>query len=250
MARPATTVAVVALLALAGCTSLGGTPSSDPQSDPVYETPLDANAVTDRHVDALRDAGTFTLDSNTSFGTADETRGHHTEVIRADLDSGRLFVVSRQTSGAFQVYRFGNGTAYERRVSGGESAYVNASGSVHEPSAWLGRGVTTAIRLYSFEYAGTDDVDDERVHVYEAEGPSSLDTPADLFGDATDPTVESARATLLVRDDGLVTRVDYEYVVTAEEWTQVSSVTRTYDDVGSTDLSPPVWIPVARNATG
>ncbi|MFC3477019.1 DUF7537 family lipoprotein [Halobacterium litoreum] len=247
MRRQSATLAVAALLLVAGCTALGGSgggDATDANSDPLYETPLDTDAVVDAHVDAVRDAGTFTFETNNSYGESPS----QVLVFRGDLDTGAVYVTSRSGDSPFQMYRFGNGTAYERRVDDGEVFYDDAANAVDGASNWVGEGVRVPLDLFDFAYVGTTTADGETVHVYEAEGPSSL-APSDGWLSRDDVTVESARATLEIGESGVVKRASYAFTVDDTGGTTSVSVTRTYSNLGETDLSPPAWIPTARNAT-
>jgi len=253
MRRQFATLAVAALLLVAGCAALGGgggdptgpndRPGDGPTADPVYETPLADAEVVDAHREALRDAGTFTLRTNNSYGQESARR----TVIRGDLETDAMYASVRTGDTPLQVYRFGNGTGYRRSVSNGETTYGNVS-DIDGPSSWTDGGVQTVLELYDLEYEGATTEDGETVHVYEAEGPSSMNRSSEWFGSG-DATVEAANATLRIRGDGLVVRSQYAYTVTRGGDTNSVSVTRTFTNLGDTDLTPPAWIPAARNAT-
>lgn len=257
MRQPVATLAVAALLVVAGCSAGGdGTttehsgstaPGVDSAGDPPYETPLNETAVLAGHLAALRDAGSYTVEMNTSLTDGRNPTYHNTAVVWTDLESGAMYAQATTLDSTTQVYTYGNSTGYVRRVSGDEIDYDTTSDSVRTPSAWANSSVEGAVALFEFAYAGVTSVDGERRHVYEA---TALDTTHSQFDIRSDMRVEAANATMYVRSDGLVTNVSYDYTVESSTGFETGTYTATYSDLGDSDTSPPLWVSTARNATG
>ena len=227
-------------------TAPGGTASGDP----IYEVPLDASAVADAHVEALRDAGTYTMQSNaTQSRSGQNATIESNTVVRGDFSSGAVFTRSESRQQTVEGYAFGNGTAYRRFVMGDQVQYAQASGQMGNATQYASSSVETFVTLFNFTYAGTQSADGSTVHVYEAAGAESLNTSAPAFRGLNESMVDSANATLHVRDDGVVTQAGYDITVTARGQTQSITATQSYAAIGETDVSPPEWIGEARSNT-
>ncbi|WP_232702454.1 DUF7537 family lipoprotein [Halobacterium wangiae] len=254
MRREIVTLAVVALLVVAGCSSGGGdtttTPAYDTEAEPVYETPLDTETVTDAHVDALRDHGTFTVDVNATWRHGSSERVRREILVRGNLDTGAVYEHQAARGDVQQTYRFGNGTAYARFVSSGEVSYDSVTRGVGNATTYASGNLWGALELFTFDYAGTRAVDGERVHVYRAD---SLDRSGEFdpsnLGGGENVTVNRAEATLQFREDGTLRHADYTLQFESDGESQLTSVDLHVQRLGDTDVSPPRWIPDARNAT-
>jgi hypothetical protein len=253
MRRRLAALAVVALVAVAGCA--GGLPGSDDaqpsnDGDPLYETPLDATAVADAHLDAVADAGSYTIQSNSTQEIPERNRtANSSSVVAGDLSSDAVYTVTNARSRTVELYAFGNGTAYQRFVTGGEVQYRQAPGRVGNASQYARGTVARAVGLFEFSYAGTESADGETVHVYEAEGAGALNTSAPAFRQLNETNVDAVAATLRVREDGLVRSVAYDLTITVQGTTQRIETVQRFVDVGSTDTAPPAWIDEARANT-
>lgn len=219
-------------------------------ADPVHETPLDASAVGDAHVEALSDGGTFTIVSNATQSMAGQNTTVETgTLVRGDLSTGAVFTrtESRQT---LEGFAFANGTAYQRYETGDEPQYVQADQRMGNASQYARSSVESFVVLFNFTHSGTQTADGETVHVYEASGADSLNTSSPAFSSLNESMIDSANATLHVRDDGVVTQAGYDITVTARGQEQTVTATQEYTKLGETDVSPPEWIGEAQqNAT-
>jgi hypothetical protein len=250
--------AVAALVVFAGCGALdagsetGGdaTTTTRPEPPPsLYDPPLNDSRVVAAHLDALRGAGSYTLRANTTIRAGGRTdRGART-VVRGDLATGRVLVDVRAGDRIRHVYRFANGTTYERSVAGGASSYTRLGATARNASTWATSALARALTLFHFSYAGTTDAGDETRHVYRAAGTGALDRTGTAFDEAGSTTVTSVNATLYVRPDGAVTRVAYRYSTVTGGGTTTVAYTGRFGEFGDTDASPPVWVATARNRT-
>ncbi|WP_232686065.1 DUF7537 family lipoprotein [Halobacterium zhouii] len=258
MRRQIAAVAVAALLLFAGCN--GGTATTTPENpmtttpadgEPIYETPLDASAVADAHVEALRDAGTYTMQSNATQSRASQNTTIETStLVRGDLSSGAVFTHSESRQGTVEAFAFGNGTAYRRLAMGDQIRYMQAGQRTGNATQYARSSVQTFVTLFNFTYAGTQSADGSTVHVYEASGVEGLNTSAQAFaGRLNESMVENANATLHVRDDGVVTQANYNLTVSVGGQTQTLTATQQYTKLGETTVSPPEWIDEARANT-
>ena len=265
MRRQIAAVAVVALLLFAGCNggSSPAAPTTDAPADTgptndttqdaerVHETPLDASAVGDAHVEALRDAGTYTIQSNaTQSSSAQNTTFETNTVVRGDVSTGAVFTRTESRQQNVEGFAFANGTAYQRFEMSGDARYVQADQRMGNASQYARSSVESFVVLFNFTHTGTQRVDGATVHVYEAAGVESLNTSAPAFRGLNKSMVESSSATLHVREDGVVTRAGYDITVTARGQEQTVTATQEYTALGETDVSPPEWIGEAQqNAT-
>ncbi|MFB6072743.1 MAG: hypothetical protein ABEJ88_07230 [Halobacterium sp.] len=255
MRRTLATLAVAALLVTAGCSAFGGggtdatttSPPAGDAGDPVYETPLNASAVADEHLAALEAAGSYTVESTAvSESSARNATRETNTVIRGDLGSGAVFTRTAARQQVVEGYAFANGTGYQRFEMPDQTRYVNATGRLGNASQYARGTVASFVGLFEFSYAGTTTENGQTVHVYEAEGASSLNTSAPAFASLNESNVKAANATLHVRSDGVVVLASYDITVSLRGNTQRVDATQRFTNVGSTDVSPPAWIPEAR----
>jgi hypothetical protein len=252
MRRAVATLAVAALLVVAGCSAGGGdtttTPTYDTDVEPIYETPLAAEAVAESHVDALRAHETFTVDVNVTWSERGNEQSSREMLVRANLTSGAVYEHEESDSGVQQAYRFGNGTAYARSVSSGGVTYDEVRRGIDNASSTATGSLPIVVEWFSFTYAGATQVDGERVYVYRARGAEQFSPPSDpVFGENT--TIRDAAATVAFREDGTVKRLNYSLDVDTDHGPRQTNATIHYEKLGDTDASPPLWIPDARNAT-
>jgi len=252
MRRQVAALLVVALVAVAGCA--GGTgPAADgdgSSGNQIYETPLDAEAVADDHVDALRDAGSYTIESDATQTMAGQNQTVETSgEVRGDIDSGAVFSRTETSQRTIELYADGDGTAYQRFVVGNQTQYQEVSGQAGNATEYARTTVSSFVGLFDFSYAGTEDVDGETVHVYEAEGADSLNTSSPAFGQLNESNVDEASATLHVREDGVVTMAGYDVTVTVQDRTQSVNTTQRFTAIGETDVAEPDWLSEAQSSS-
>lgn len=256
MRRQIATVAVVALLVAAGCSTGGGPATTDasttdgsngatPAGDPLYETPLDANAVAEAHLDGLQDAGSYTIVSNATRASAAGNQSS-SSVVRGDLSTGAMYIQSAAAGGTAELFRYGNGTAYQRVPTGDQTRYVNATGRVGNASQYARGTVASFVGLFDFTYAGTATESGATVHVYEANGAETVNTSSPAFSQFNESAIRSANATLQVRENGVVTLAGYDLTVRLRGAEQSVVATQRFTDVGSTEVTPPDWLAEAR----
>lgn len=250
MRRQLAALLVVALVAVAGCAG-GGGPAADGDAssgDPIYETPLDADTVADAHVDALSDAGSYTIESDATQTMAGQNQTTETSgEVRGDMASGAVFSRTESSQQTVELYADGEGTAYQRYAVGEQTQYQDVSGQAGNASEYARTTVSSFVGLFDFSYEGTEDVDGETVHVYESEGAESLNTSSPAFAQLNESNVDAASATLHVRDDGVVTTAGYDVTVTAQDRTQSVNTTQRFTAVGETDVAEPDWLSEARS---
>lgn len=250
MRRQLAALLVVALVAVAGCAGAGG-PASDgdgSSGDPIYETPLDAEAVADAHMDALRGAGSYTIESDASQTVAGQNRTVETSgEVRGDLSSDAVFSRTESSQRTFELYADGDGTAYQRFVVGNQTQYRNVSGQAGNATQYARTTVSSFVGRFDFTYQGTEDVGGETVHVYEAAEASSLNTSSPAFAQLNESNIDAASATLHVRDDGVVTMAGYNVTVTFQGRTQSIETTQRFTAIGETDVAPPDWLSEAKS---
>ncbi|WP_232702453.1 DUF7537 family lipoprotein [Halobacterium wangiae] len=260
MRRTIATVAVVALVVLAGCSAGGGggdgtttqaapngTTASD-AGDAIYETPLDGATVAENHESVVADATTFTLVS-----TSNQSQGNQSvsseSTLRADFDSGAYSSVQQSRGRTVEQFVFGNGSGYQRfEFSTGDVRYTVPQQTANA-SVIAGGQIASFVDAFEYEYVGTETVDGTDTHVYEASGVSDLNESAPGFSGLDTENVSNLGATLYITEDGLVKQFGYELGLETEGQSASIAVTQQYTDLGETTVEPPAWIGEARANT-
>jgi len=251
MRRQLAALLVVALVTIAGCAGASG-PAADgsdgSSGDPIYETPLDAEAVADAHVDALSEAGSYTIESDATTERAAQNQTTETSgEVNGDMSSGAVFSRTETSRQTVELYANGEGTAYQRFAVGEQTQYQDVSGQAGNASSYARTTVTSFVGLFDFSYEGTEDVNGETVHVYGAEGADSLNTSSPAFGQLNESNIDEAAATLHVREDGVVTTAGYDVTVTVEGQTQSVNTTQRFTAIGDTEVTEPDWLSEAES---
>lgn len=251
MRRQLAALLVVALVAVAGCAGGGGPAAggADGSSgDPIYETPLDAGTVADAHIDALRDAGSYTIESDATQTIVGQNQTVETSgEVQGDIASGAVFSRTETSQRTVELYAGPDGATYQRFAVGNQTQYQDVSGQAGNATSYARTTVSSFVGLFNFSYAGTEDVDGETVHVYEAEGADSLNTSSPAFGQLNESAIDEASATLHVRDDGVVTMAGYDITVTVQDRTQSVNTTQRFTAIGETDVTEPDWLSEAKS---
>jgi len=248
MRRKLAALLVVALVAAAGCAGGSGPAADGSNGDPIYETPLDADTVADAHVDALSDAGSYTIESEGTQTMAGQDKTAETSgEINGDMASDAVLSRTESRQRTIELYAAGDGSAYRKFVAGDQTRYQNVSGQAGNATQYARTTVGSFVGLFDFSYEGTEDVDGETVHVYGAEGAAAVNTSSRAFGQLNESNVDAASATLRVRDDGVVTTAGYNLTVTFQGQTQSVNTTQRFTAVGETDVVEPDWLSEAQS---
>lgn len=243
---------------LAGCAGVnplaGGGTDGDAapaleDAPPAYEPPLGDTALRSDHLAALREAGTFTLELNSTVSDSQEASYAYRSLVRARLGDGAVYT-TRRPAPVTQIYQFGNGTSFVRINGDDNVQYDRDPGVTTNAAEWARRPAVYALRLFEYRHAGVTTRDGERVHVYRASGAESLNKSALRFAYGEQVTAYAGNATLHVRENGLVTFVDIAYQVGTEERKRTVTWTARVSELGATDVSPPAWLSAAREQTG
>lgn len=250
MRRQLAALLVVALVAVAGCAGGSGPGTDGADGDPIYEPPLDAVAISDGHVDALTDAGSYTIESNATQESPARNQTTETSgVVRGDMASGAVFSKTETSQRTVELYASGDGTSYQRFAAGDQTQYRNASGQAGNATQYARNTVSSFVNLFDFTYAGTEDVDGVTVHVYEVEGAASVNTSSPAFAQLNQSNIDEASATMHVDEDGVVRLAGYEVTVTVQDRTQSIETTQRFTALGSTEVAEPDWLSDAQSST-
>jgi len=252
-------LAAVGLVAVtAGCGAVlpgsgsGGSGPSGPNAglepaEPPYEPSLEDSSLVADHVDALRDAGTFTVERDTTIESDSGNGPDTTRRVRVGLDDG-VVAWTQRPSPVVQLYRLPDGTSYLSTVADGSRSFRENSTRSRDPADWARHPVTEVVSGVAFEHAGVTERRGERVHVYRATDPAALNESAFRLASAAGDVV-SLNATLHVRESGLVARLSGRYVVELAGSEQSYAWRTRFTGLGETDTSPPAWVDDARAAT-
>lgn len=263
-------VAVVAMVALAGCSSGGSTttaPGTDTTSEP--DTTTEPNAtpsvdvepanVSESHAAALSAAGSFTSrvditqevvqDGNTTAISVDRRTAIDLEAgtgLRFQSSTGLLgpnttINTTSYTAGDTTYMRVTSPLQDEPRLLNASEPYspnsnvqpVNASQARGE--AYIGQNVTWSSN-------GTTTVDGTTVARFTASGAENLPDIAASMS-SSNLTVERLDAEMLVDSDGVVRRLTLDVSGTQANGNSVSSsIEYTVTEIGSTNVSEPGWV--------
>jgi len=267
--RTLAALAVALLCLLAGCSGLlgsapatptdgtgsataGQTTSDDGPTGPIYEPPLDATTVLDRHAAALADAETFTTVQQSTFVAVDggDFRQETNVTAAVDLDRDRTLVVQNVTLQGESV-AYGNATVgYERLSVGDDVRYRVAPDNVTAPGFYARPPIDRYLRGLNYTLEGTETRDGAIVSTYVVDGTEQL-TPSEHGLTVIPPeNVTSVSSRLSIRDDGRIEAFEYRARGTANGATVEYTIALGWDRVGSTPVSAPDWVSDARNATG
>lgn len=263
-------VPLLVMVVLAGC--LGATGSGPVAGDGPPEAAwaegrgIDESALAERHFEALRTAGSFTVERNTTVAIDGDVRPEEPRPawyrplsptrVAVDLDARRFHHRSVDAAGS-RGESFGSPVVEASRRKPCPSAdceweYRHLERA--DPDTLI-RGVDRYRRDrpvemlagimddWAFEHAGTTELDGERVHRYTAN--STFDGAVHPFAERPEGT-----GTLLVTADGVVRRWETRFVgparVTVDGESRTVTVIRRnvvrYDDVGETTVERPDWV--------
>lgn len=266
---------VAALVVLAGCNvgPVGG------ESSAAYTTggeELNGTELQRDHVEQLESAGSFTtvVDLRVESGDRDARfnqttavnltgdRAHQSSHISAGGAVGELRTDS-YTDGdvTFERLAFGSGDSATVRYRRGtaDDAAVGGVTPVNATSAMNANLAKEVAENVNWTQTGVVDRDGETVTRYVATGrenfsdfrnETDLGSLEGLDTNATDATVASVNATLLVSSDGLVRELRFAFAGTTDGNSTTLRFTIRTTDVGTTDAAPPDWLDEAKTRTG
>lgn len=265
MRKQIATIAVVVLLVFAGCNTGGsgdttttapGTTAAPPndtttvdEADPMYDSPLDAEAVAQNHEVAIRNTSTFTLVS-----TSNQSQGNQSITVVSSIavnqETGEVFLQQNTSTGVVETYTTGNGTTYQRQeLAENETRYAVLQ-EMPTAAQLAGGDVQPFVNAFEFDYTGTNSVDGTSTDVYAASGVKDLNASAPGFGNVDAANVSSVDARVYVTNDGLVKQFDYSLTTSTGPGGGVTiNVQQRYTEMGSTTVEAPAWLDDARNNT-
>lgn len=260
------TVAVVSLLVVAGCSAFGGetptattvSPTTAAPAEPtttaetatqLYDAPLETEAVVTAHEAALRDAGTFRLNSTVSRSQGNQS-GTVSSSIAGSLETNELVARQHGNQQVIETYADGNGSAYQRLTLAGNHTRYRTLESMPTATQLVGADARSSVAPFQFEYVGTDTISGTATDVYAANGTADLNESAPAFDGLELANVSSASARLYVAESGLLKQLEYSVTWTAptgDEHTVTG--THRYTEVGTMTVDEPAWVETARANT-
>ena len=257
------TATVAVLVATAGCSGLtGGDGTTDGTTDATngsgYGVPgseLDGQTLTETTSDAIENAGSFTLETNSTLSATQsgQQRTSSSETsLRVNLDDDRGIRNRAQTidggSGSQAqsavVYTDGN-SSYRKQTAQGETTYDQQDG---EPQSFGGirpvntdsftQNYTGIIDGFSWEQTGSGEVGGVAVTEYSLTGSPDKET----LGLGENTTIEESSGTLSVDSEGVVRKANIAYTVTTEQGSTSIDATTRLSNVGSTSIDEPGWL--------
>lgn len=247
------TVAVVLLVATAGCSGILGGDDGGGDAGP------DGQSLTDATGEAVDDAGSYTLETSTVLTQSQQgvtVTERLNSTIRVDFDAqqGVRESTQRRSNGnqtqevSSTVYTDGN-TSYRRQVVGGNTTYDTQEGA---PTGLRGirpvnvssftQNYTQLVDALDWEQDGTEDVDGTTATRYTATGVADKE----LLGLGDNATVESTEGSLLV-DDDVIQRMSLSLDVEGARTPNSIDIEIGLSEVGSTTVAEPDWISEAES---
>jgi hypothetical protein len=254
MKRILLVVAVALFVALAGCGGDGGSTTPAGDAGPVAGGDGDAALVGDLE-SALREAGSFTAELTYSGTLPDGETSELRYAYYADLDGGRILIVTDTGEGtAFEQFTTQDGTY--ARFGSGDSAFYQAVArdrDVVAEAAGFGlvydRGIGSGLQS-----AGTETYEGVSVTRYElTEVDRSLVNAGFAAAGAQGTeavTVEDFEYVVLIDRDGLARLESWTYTGTQNGQSVSYSWEYTLSAVGETAVEDPEWLDEAVAAAG
>lgn len=238
--QPLVTVAVAALLVVAGCSALPGSGGSGAADGEYPEASALNSSQIDTHAAAL-DGTSFTLSvqSNLSGSQGSLESGSET---RVDASDDQYLQRSTSAFGNSTLYT-ADDTSYRRSESGGQTSVTQVEESVNATAARRGSQVYRQFvsENISYERAGTETFDGADVMRYEAEGVDAISEDLrESTGENT--TITSFSATLLLDGDGVIRQFRLSYVAEQNDQTVDLMLVANVTGVGETDVEEPAWV--------
>lgn len=213
--------------------------------------PLSDGEIAADHAAVLRDAGNFTIQTNTTVrGSGEDEFGVLNSTVMADVYTGEVLSRLTTTRVDSQVtYVTPNGEVYQRM-----EIYKGGSPEYQQPPSGYGvdKYVESAPRwflnAYDYTYDGTTTLDDEPVHVYSVTSVEQL-TNRSATSTRYDPdNVTDIDIQLFVTEAGLVRKLTYRLERESEGDRVTITRKKTYTGLGATAVETPSWLDEAKAA--
>lgn len=230
-------VVLALLLGTAGCLGAPGTGQSP------GEGPLATADVVAAHESALAAAGSYTVSIAANATVGGSPAGSSTATAAIDVDENHARLASSTRIGPAVTY-VEDGTLYQR-VGASDPRYRTASVNLTAGDV-VSLDAGPLLANYTFLATGRTTLHGAPVRRYVATATGENATLRIDFGPSV--TVKSVTVEVLIREDGLIQarRVTAQLRVGDAAGTYVRSVV--YTAVGTTTVTRPDWIEVARNA--
>lgn len=261
--RVAATVAVVALLSLAGCSALpvfDGEPSTPTSATtPAASTPtsgadptptaapvafpdgygpsgvVDADAAVANHNRTLTGYGSYRFRFDVGIGNGTGTRDAFVYLLRADHDAATALEI-RDDGDTTRSHYYEDDRIYVRVESGGDPRH-NATAFEYTPHRLT--GIQFIATLFDHvEYGGATVRDTDNGTIYRYRSRTVTDPGAILPTDTTTEEIASFDVELFVHEDGYVRFA--RYTVVTDDGTELAAIAR-IDAVNETTVDRPSW---------
>lgn len=207
-----------------------------------FETPVNSTALRQGHSDTVNEAGSFTFEQEyrvESTGT-DGPSVDETVTATFDLESEQSLIEISTADFSQTIYGSGSERYAQFDDSSGDPSYqIPDQGP--DPDRYLNSNILGELETMDVEHQETD-----AGHVYTASG---VDAVPDGFLDADVSSFQSFEFEAVVSDQGVLK--EFSYQVEIEEGSEVITVTRSGEltEIGTSEVSEPMWLDDARQAT-
>lgn len=264
MRRTLAVVLLAVLLALSGCSLLGGstptptlTEASTPASPTVSPTPtttpapyppgygergvIDADRAIDAHTASMLERKSFIVEYNGSAFTGDQLATINS-LQTVNLSTDRAYVITTVGGRGTTTQYFADGKAYVRDdLSGDNNTYYSSRNSAFQPRDYTGTGLVGPL-VQNVDYGAPERVQ-RRGGTFFRYRSSNVTAVQPILGDNVEPeNVTEMEVGIVVSPSGIVHRGAYH--ATVERGDETLQIRVEVNSLGfrSTTVSPPDWL--------
>lgn len=241
--RTTLALAVAGLALLAGC---GAAPASDAAP---YGQSTTMSDVFDGNQQTLQSSTSFQYNVSTVIAGQGGPGQQVAQNVstQVNLETGELYVRQRLgTRGEIEGYATGNGSAYRRVTSQGQTQVQQVDASAVNTTGYTRPSLNGLLAGLDYSYRGPVEQDGQTRYNYTATGDSlNLSQPQNV-GPFTSENVTAVESRLLVTDEGVIDSLTVDIVGSDGQNTYRYHIALGYDEVGSTTITEPEWAAQAR----
>lgn len=220
----------------------GGLAGGGGISDEAFEPPVNSTALRQGHADTLNEAGSFTVVEEYSVESTSADGPSRDETITATFDLENEQSLIDISAEEFQRTVYGTSTENYARIDlpSRDPEYQIPDQEI-TPEPYLDSTLLSELETIEVEHQET-----ESGHVYTATG---VEAVSDGFLNGDVDSFRSFEFEAVVSDQGVLSEASYQ--IRLEDGGEVITITRSVEvtNVGSTEVSEPVWLEDARAAT-
>lgn len=220
-------------------------------SEEIFIPPVDWDRIYEKHALGLKDAGSYTVEKNSSWDYREPSRDHEAYAVwEFNINDSELLLESNYLYPEGRSFQYGSeGVRYSWDLPGKDGPYSSSEGYYKDEfdPRFYNTGITPSKSvLVESEFQHSETYKEESIHVYRA---SSVNAAPDSFLQNDKESILSFDYEIIVSEEGIIR--EYSYEVTFENdgspYTRYGSVN--FKDIGRTSVEEPDWVDDARAAT-